>query len=426
MASDTFNAARMFAPKAYAPKAGKALMRMNLVQRTMVYLLPKDLTEQEKLAVGLAFMLMGTSTDAALDEWKSYICSYTCYLIPELQGKLAGDSYATTTLTKATLAPTLLRVQEYMQKGLVVDEKDNTLPDEGLKGITLHSGLPKAGAEKGYKWCGAEASYKHVFAHYSLVVFLAGKQVTELNRSALTERRPAAIISKCNLDELTETLNGSLRLSDTSHTYINAAWSEMTIFRAACFMEFTNYASMEVNLAQDIIYTSVHLLRYTGLVHARFSYKLIKANPWVRDFAPLQSSVTVFEDSLKESMRVPSIMQPYVKLIFADKSSLFPRKEMEPLVACAVALEQQMNDSVQQFFRSDKYAAIVDLFLDERQRRTATPHAKRITTLAELEDHSDEEYEDEEADTPATKPTVEVAEASETMATAVPLVVPTA
>jgi len=280
----------------------------------------------------------------------------------------------------------------YMDKGFVTDEAENTLPDDGLLGLTLHPGLPAAGASQGYRWCGAEASMKHVYAHYSLVVFLAGKGIDDINRSAITEKRPRAIINKCKLDEVTETLNGSLRLSDPSHTYINAAWSEMTIFRAACFMEFIHYASMEVNLAQDIIYTSVHLLRYTGLSHARFSYKLIKSNPWVREFPPLQSSVAVFEDSLKESMRVPSILQPYVKLIYADKSSLFPRKEMEPLVACAAAMEQQLHDTVQQFFRSDKYAAIVDLFLDERNRRAVTKKTKGIATLAELENDSDDEY----------------------------------
>jgi len=408
---DPLATARMFTPKAYAPSAGKTLLRMNLLQKTMVYLVPNDLTEEEKLAVGLGFMISGTNETATLEEWKSYVCSYTCFLIPGMQGKLSGDSYATTTLTKATLGPAIARLKQYIAAG-ELDENDNTMSDDGLVGISLHSGLPKAEAPAGYKWCGAEATMKHIYAHYSLIVFLAGKMVDDINRAAITEKRPAAIIGKCNLDEVTETLNGALRLSNTSHTYINAAWSEMTIFRAACFLEFINYASMEVNYAQDIIYTSVHLLRYTGLTHAKFSYKLIRGNPWVRDFPPLQSSVTVFEDSLRESMRVPAILQPFIKLIFADKSSLFPRKEMEPLVACAVALEQQMHESVQQFFRSDKYAAIVDMFLDERQRRSTAGKAKKIATLAELENNSDDEYEAEQA-TPATTHTEAVVSVAE-------------
>lgn len=388
----TFDVARMFAPKAYAPSASKALMKTRLVKKTIVFILPSDISEADMMAVGLAFMLMGTATGAPLESWKSYVCSYTCFLLPEIQGRLPAESYTFVSLSKAAITPVLARIQQYVDMGLVEDDA-NKLPDDGLAGVTLHPELPAAGAGAGYKWCGAEATMKHIYAHYSLIVFLAGKIITVDNREAITEKRPAAIIGKCNLDENTLTLNGPLRISDDGHVYINAAWSEMTIFRATCFLEFIQYASMEVNFAQDIIYTSVHLLRYTGLSHARFSYKLIMSNPWVKDFAPLQSSYTTFEDSLKESIKVPALLQPYVKLIFADKSSLFPRKEMEPLVACAVAMEQEMHDSVQQFYRSDKYAAIVDLFLAERQRRSAGGAQKRVTTLAELEEPSDDEYE---------------------------------
>lgn len=408
--ASSLDTARMFAPRAYAPQASRTLMKTRLVKKTMIYTFPTDLSEEELLSTGLAFMLMGTNTTASLEEWKSYVCSYTCFLIPEMRGKLALENYAYTAVSKASMAPILARLQTYIDKGLA-EEEDNNLSDTGLVNITLHAGLPAASAPSGYKWVGAEATMKHIYAHYSLVVFLAGKIITDVNRAAITENRPGAIIGKCNLDEETLTLVGALRLSDPSHTYIHAAWAEMTTFRAACFLEFMNYASMNVNFAQDIIYTSVHLLRYTGLTHARFAYKLLKANPWVREFPPLQGSVTVFEDSLRESMKVPSLLQPYLKLIFADKSNLFPRKEMEPLVACAVAIEEQMSDTVQQFYRSDKYAAIVDLFMDERQQRSSIGKNKgKITTLAELEETSDVEYEQQDDGTPDEEETPEQGE----------------
>jgi len=387
--SSTIEIARMFAPKAYAPASTRGLMRTLLIDKTAVYVFPRDLTKQDAMALGLLFTLMGTSTTATLEEWKSYVCSYTCYLLPDMLGKLPKESYQTISVTRPTIAPTLLRIQQYVHHAYDETEEANPLADDGLQGVTAHAGLPKADAGAGYKWVGAECSMKHIYAHYSLVVFLAGKQITDLNRAAITEKRPLAIIGKCSLDETTLILNGPLRLSDASHLYIHTAWSEMTIFRAQCFLEFMNYASMNVNFAQDIIYTSVHLLRFSGLAHARFSYKLIKSNPWVREFAPLQSSIAVFEDSLKESMKVPPPLQPYLKLIYADKSSLFPRKEMEPLVACAVALEEQLQESVGQFFRSDKYAALVDLFLEERSARMSRTVTRQVTTLAELEEQEE-------------------------------------
>lgn len=392
--SEVFKSSRMFAPRPYAPSLKKGLLPVNLVQKTTIYLVPKDLTDRERLALGLAFALLGTSVSATLEQWKSYVCSYTCFLIPGILGRTPGDSYSQVHLTRATLAPVLATIQAYMDVAYA-DEASNTLPDGGLDGLTIHSGLPSAHAPAECKWVGAEATMKHIYGHYSLVVFLAGKTIGEDNRVAITEKRPLAVIGKASLDEHTLILNGALRLSDASHVYLHAAWSEMTSFRSQCFLEFVGYASMEVNFAQDIIYTSVHLLRFSGMGHAKLSYKLIRAYPWVVNFSPLAGSVATFLDSVRESARVPEHLQPYLKLIYGDKSSLFPRKDMEPLIACAAAEEETMSDTMTQFYRSDRYSAIVDLFMEEKQRRAPKKaRAERITTIAEAEEGSDAEYEE--------------------------------
>jgi hypothetical protein len=395
---DLLNQSKMFAPRAFAPQRTKALMALQLVKKTAVYVVPSDLTDEEKMAMGLLFALMATNRSASLEEWKSYVVSYTGFLIPGMIGKLPKESYSTISMSKATINPAITRILQYIRVAHVATEEENPMADDGLHGLSVHSGLPAIEAEAGYKWVGAEATAKHIFAHYALIVFLAGKTITDLNREAITTNRPRALVGKCHLDEETLILNGALRISDIGHEYITVAWSEVSIFRAHCFLEFMNYASMDTNSMQDIIYTSVHLLRHSGMTHARLSYKLIKANMWVVDFAPLQGPVSVFFDSLRESLRVPTALQPYLKLIYADKSNLFPRKEMEPLVACAVAVEEEMSDSITQFYRNERYQAIVELFMEERRARMKpTSRVQKITTLAELEERDSRENYDGEA-----------------------------
>lgn len=381
---DLLDSSTFFAPRAHAPK-GKKLLKTTLVGKTTVYIFPKDLTEEELLSIGLLLALTGTNTTAALAEWKSYICTYSCFLIPELQGALKKESYTLVNVSKANIAASLSTVKQYLDVAQE-EEANNKVSDTGLAKIKLHNGLPSIDAESGYKWVGAEATAKHIYAHYAMLVFLAGKTVTDLNRDAVTVNRPAALIGKFHLDEETMLLNGNLRISDVGHTLANVAWGEMTSFRAACFSEFIKYASVDVDLGQDIIYTNVHLMRYANMGHAKLSYKLIRANPWVLDFAPLASSIAVFMDSVRVSMTVAPSLQPYVKLMYGDKSGLFPRKEMEPLVACAAALEEEVSETVTNFVRSDKYAAIVDLFLEERRMRMAKKRTARVATLAEIEE----------------------------------------
>lgn len=401
---DVLDGSTMFAPQVHG-KRGTKLLRTALASKIPVYIFPKDLGEQDLLAVGALLALAGTNTSAALMEWKSYVCTYTCFLIPELQGVLKKDAYTFVAITKASIAPLVAIMRQYM--GMAQAEEDaNTLSDTGLVGLSLHGGLPAIEAAEGYKWVGAEVTAKHIFAHYAMVVFLAGKIVTDLNRESVVTNRPIALIGKFHLAEETLLLNGALRISDVGHTMITMAWGEMTSFRAGCFMEFVKYASIDVDLSQDIIYTNVHLLRYSGMGHARLSYKLIRANPWVMDFAPLASSVTVFIDSVRASMRVAPHLQPFVKLMYGDKSGLFPRKEMEPLVACAAALEEEVSESITNFVRSDKYAAIVDLFLEERRMRMARKKTARVATLAEIEEEAEEGEGEGDADDDGTEANV--------------------
>lgn len=391
-----FDKATMFAPQPFAPVASGPLLPTALTLKTKVYVVPAGLSADQLLMVGLVFMLMGTADSATLEMWKSYLVSYTCFLIPGMRQRLPTDLFTFSTIPMAMITAVLERVQPYVAAAQL-DEASNTLPDDGLSGIMLHGDLPAAAALQGYKWCGAEATSKHVFSHYSIIVYLAGKVVTEEKRDNFVTARSGAMISKAKLDALTLTLNGPLRLSDSSHIYLNAAWGEMSIFRATCFLEFMGYASMKVTHSQELIYTSVHLLRYSGMSHAMFAYKLIRAYPWVKDFEPLQSSYHVFMDSLRMSLKVPEQLQPYLKIIYADKSGLFPRKDMEPLVACALAEEEKVSESITNFYRSDKFAGIVDMFLEEKAQRAAgiKRQTKGIKTMAELEeDASEAAYEE--------------------------------
>lgn len=210
---------------------------------------------------------------------------------------------------------------------------------------------------------------KVVLCYYSIILFLAGKRIEGEDHSQITDLRPKALRGKAHIDAPLDFLEGSLRMSDASHLFINNAWSEMGQLRTVVFTEYAGYDSDDTDLAKDIIWTSVHLLRFAYMSHALITYNFLQAYPWAYDVPALKTSISIYISSLKESGKVDQRLFPFIKLIYGDKSGLFPRKEMEPLIACAKKVQEESNSSLADFYSNASFNPIVEAFMEEKERR---------------------------------------------------------
>lgn len=365
-----FATASMFAPQIAKNKvkAGN-LLPTRMVSKVRVVVFPSTLTQDEARYIGLAFAVLGASTTGSSDVWKSYLVSYTCFLFPELGRKLDSNAYEVleTSLESVRGQLDLIARLEYEALNAEDDSKDT---DTALSNFVLHTALPALGEIAGGQWVGVEAKIKQIYCHYATVLFLAGKKVSDArSRAQITTSRPLALISKYHLDDPTVILTGTLRLSDYAHEMLNLSWDELGAFKIACITRFADFGTDATNLPQDIIFTNLQLLKFSGMAHALINYKFLKAYPWAVEIPVLRSSIVTFIDSVAKSAKVEAKLQPFVKMMYGDKTDLFPRKEMEPLIACAVAAETDVHESLSGYYTTQKFGPVVEAFLEERQDR---------------------------------------------------------
>ncbi|RKF80078.1 hypothetical protein GcC1_040033 [Golovinomyces cichoracearum] len=128
---------------------------------------------------------------------------------------------------------------------------------------------------------------KSLYAHFSLVVFLAGKLIDDTNRTAITVARPKALIGKYKILGV-KILNGTARISDHGHQFIHQAYLEMSAFTGRSFNEFSKYATSATSLYHDIINFNVMLLRFAKMQHAAIINKFLEVYPWAGERVELK------------------------------------------------------------------------------------------------------------------------------------------
>jgi hypothetical protein len=383
----------------FSPKGHISLTRKQQVvptafsDRIAVPHLPDNTTVEVRNAFAYGMMMCGTSESKLSAEWKAYLPAYTVVVVPGLKGKMAATAFSFTQLSSAQVQDFADRFSRFQLALVGRDPSAISLAKVDLESSPCMPGLPLP--KKGLEWEEGFGEWepKIYLSHYSIVLFLAGKRIEGEDHSSVAVKRPDALKRKGHMTGTIAFLDGKLRISDSAHLLVNNAWAEMSSLRSVCFTEFAKYEQMETDITQDLIYTTMHLLKFSGMAHAKITYGFLKAYPWVHEVPSLKTSLGVYVESIRAAAKYPAAIQPYVKLIYGDKAEIFPRKELEPLVACAVASESEVNDSLMGFYTSGEFGPIVDAFLNERNVR-AVFRLKKLGISEQEEEEEEEEFEE--------------------------------
>jgi len=256
-------------------------------------------------------------------------------------------------------------------EGLPQDVTDDALlaANAPFQGRPFLPGLPVPNAAMPWANVTLEENMRVAYSYLGLMTFLVTKRVDPANPASLEVNRPRSLREKFALGDTVELLDGSIKMSRRGHDGINSAWVQLTILRKEMFREFAYYATSDTDLGQDTMYTVVHLMRFGGMQHAQIAYKFLRTYPWASSLPALGSAVTVLRDSIRGAASIPVAEQPFIKAMEGDKTPLFPRKDMEPLVACAVLAEQEIHSTLSNFYRSDAFGAATEAFMNERAAR---------------------------------------------------------
>jgi len=361
-----------------------------------VYHLQANASDDVRRLLAAAMMMIGTSSGELVEEWKSYVASYTVLMIPGMLTKVNKTIHTLTQWSDNTVSSVIAKLN-VLERALEGDnDQDVEDAEDAICGRVLIPGLPPVGDKLSLREGYGEWTAKVFLCHYSIVLFTIGKRIDGTDHTALTVNRPRAVKGKAHISADTAYLEGSLRLSDVSHSKLNDAWTEMSSLRAVCMEEFSLYSQSDTDVTQDILYTTMHLLKFSNMSHAKISYDFLQAHPWAVEVVALRKAIGIFLGSVNALSSYKESMIPYVKLVYGDKVDIFPRKEMEPLIACAVASGLEMSPSLRDFYTSGDFQPVVDAFLEELAQR------QRIRTR-KLELEEENLYDEEETeDTPVT------------------------
>lgn len=367
---DTLKDLTIFSPSSGQVRGRKGpLMPIAFVDRVTVPVLPSNTTDEARLAYGFLLMCTGTSESTSMKEWKTYIAAYTATIAPGLVPRFPGSSYLAVPMVDTQVAEL---TRSYTSFKAAIESGDSGSLDAEVARVgasPVAPGLPKINTA--LDWADAEGEWitKILICHYSIVLFAAGKRVEGTDHSALSKARPEALRKKAHFPDVCGFLDGALRLSDTSHLQINNAWAEMSGLRALVLTEFSRYSQSETDFSQDLIFTTMHLLRFSGMQHARLTMDFLRAYPWAFEIPALRGPIAIYIESVRAAAKYDEGIQPFIKIIYGDKAAVFPRKDLEPLVACAVACATEASEALRDFYVSNDYSAIVEAFMEERERR---------------------------------------------------------
>ncbi|APG78631.1 hypothetical protein 2 [Hubei rhabdo-like virus 4] len=396
---------KFFAPKiAHGGVKGKRLVKSAISSAIPVPVLPTSIPTEDRLRYLSAMASLGTSLTGTVASWKVYILAYTAMLFPSLEKAFPREIYAPIAIPPETVTAVLGAFNGLEAMPEEYDQEELHEAEVAFNKLSLGPGLPMGSSLMKTRFLPEEAAAKVIASHYSVLLFIAGKRIDSEDHSALTRNRPDALIRKAHMEQEPQLLTGNLRMSDKSHNELNSAWQELAALRGVIFPTFAEFAADTTDEVQDLIYTTMHLLRFSGMQHAKIVHGFLGAFPWAREVPALRSAIAKFDESVVAAAGYPIHIQPYVKLIYGDKAEIFPRKEMEVLISCAVAASQETSPDIVNFYSTDAFSPIVEAFMTERERRghvrTLTLRAQEASLKSKIgitggEQGSDEEDEEE-------------------------------
>lgn len=347
------------------------MLQIRAVQKIPFYVFPEDMAEMTAERVMFYIAALGTSEEPSLEKWKSWIVTYVCLITPGVTKMLDTRLFQ----PHQVQAGTILEISRLFDEAEEALDNDNveksaeiTAQLASLKGFPL---LPQMASGLNLADANGEWRVKVVTCHFSIMLFLAGKRVSGDNHSQITVSRPKAVKAKAHIEDMVDLLEGSFKMSNVAHFKINDAWAELGALKGVVFPEYVKFESSEASELHNLIWTTMHLLRFSGMSHASIVYHFLQVCPWVHEIPTLRPALAIYAKSVVEAGKVDPKLFPYVKLIYGDKSTFFPRKELEPLIACAVSVLTETNPTLAAYFVRPEFSPIVEAFEQKRAEKEA-------------------------------------------------------
>jgi len=382
---DTSSAAlshQIFGPGPRLGDGGLRSQAEGIVEKLVVYHWPvKQLSDDSKLAVMSFFTAYGRSESVSPSSWATWAFSYLMLAFPELKERVRTENDR-----EYTFKPLPSQfIQALVDVASAAEDFDDDNPAgyvqaaasipqlEGLPGISSNSsGFPPE--------LNSSATVPAVYGYAALLIFLAGKRITDRTVSTITERRPGNLRDAYHIPEsATFILLGEGKMGTAAHTYVNQAWVTYAPARVAIISEVARFAS-GVSLPQRVVYTLAKMIEFAGMQQATFIHEFLQAMPQCVNYSCIRPSYNAYATSLREVAAAPGYLQPFYKVIHGERTRAFHRNSILTLSACATAYKKYTTPSMKNFNLGEGATPAVNMY-DAEAVKKGHPTLQGLATV---------------------------------------------
>jgi hypothetical protein len=280
-----------------------------------------------------------------------------------------------------TIINTVLAKGDYLQ-ALGVEDK--------AKGFVTPSGFPSLPGKPSDK----SVTYlnpKNAFAGASMILFSLGKEYNPQNEKGALENRPKALMGQFAMsdDEFTSAPGKPDGPSIKTLGQIYAAFNIYTEVRSAIVRTFLAiYRSGEhVTPDMGLMMVSMKMLENAQMTHVVTIQNMLSAHPWLVKVPSLRPSIKEYALELKRFALLPATVRGHIRLIETGSNVYFPSSKMRPLVAVAVDLQKDIEESMKNYVGGQNQ--YTDLLAEVRQYKEGFRMEQGVDSLASILDLPD-------------------------------------
>jgi len=361
-----------------AEEAGNVIATQSMGISVTIYRWPDNTTDRQKKAVLTCLTLCGRCIDDRQTAWQTLVLSWSVLCFPELGGIIAAlraRDYVLLDLPKDFIDACLAAIVSFM---------GDTTPTDSIT-VQFPHPLPQAGLLPVSSELAECAFMEGLYAYYSLIVFLMGKNITDQNRIAITDKRPNALIRRIKTEKARYILTGDGRMGDECHTLINGGWIRSTGPRMSIVKHFAQLMPVRSQqMSTEILGVMFSMMEYSGAQAVYYINQLLIAHPWVSRLPIFRASFHSYSESVRALHHQPHWYKPYYKLAMHDSTKLFRRRDLDPLIAASIVWARQTNPTLARFTIAANMQAPIDAFVRAARERgveiTVPDNQEVITT----------------------------------------------
>jgi hypothetical protein len=350
------------------PAAPATTVASPLIRKVAVYTLPADRAGETTVSQAFHLFLMwaGTSEDTDRVLWQNYVATLVCTSFPTIRaGVMQSAVFEERILSNAMVD----KICQWYEDYLVVTSDDSDMEEDlratcktDLEATIIDLKVPRGKLVYDINMADT-LSIEAIYGHISLVLFIAGKTITDANRAAITQKRPGAIERKYFNGRIVGPLQGSLRLSATAHVAIHTVFVTLTHLRRETFIQVAQFNAAHGDPVLDVVTTTTRLMRFSGMQQAVLINNFLDAHEEAFAMPFLIPAIKAYLASIKDMNAAPVEQRPYYKLIHGDSTRAFNRNDLMNLVVVAVAEARETNPTLQQYAIPANHQLIMDKYL---------------------------------------------------------------